>query len=116
MSKWTLKDDQRFVTPVTVTVEVDDAIFTEEMAGEINSFWSDADSRLAWADEDVRKAALMMVATMLLGLALEHDGNARLMQRDFDGAEGFPLSMVKVVACEGLPPLEYHELTIEAVP
>lgn len=113
MSMWRFEDAARFDMPVVVVAEINDEVLTPEMGALINGFWIDADARLAEADEDPRRAALIMVGLRLIGLAIEHDGNPYLIQRSFEGSEGFPPGLLKAVReANGIVDLEYHELAI----
>ena len=112
MSRWKLEDSARFMHPVSVVVDIDDTVFTEEAAREINAFWTSPDERLAIADGDVRRAALMMIACELIWQAIRHDGSTYLVQREFNDAEGFPPGLLKVVSCEELDEIAYEDIAI----
>lgn len=116
MSTWKFEDSTRFTYPVYVVVEIDDATFTEEMAADINGFWTDADARLAAADEDVKRAAMFMVGERLIDLAIRYDGSTYLIQREFDSSEGFPPKLLQVKEVQALDGLEYEDLEVSEVP
>lgn len=114
MSRWIFKDGHRFTYPVSVTVEVDDASFTEEIAQQVNSFWTGADERLATADGDEKRAALLMVAAECIGLAVEYGDRLALsgLQRQFDEAEGFPPNTFKLISVESLDEIDLDEIEV----
>ena len=57
-----------------VTLQVDLDLLTTELATEINTFWSNADSRLAAEDEDVVRAVIRMFGARAISLAIEQGG------------------------------------------
>ena len=57
-----------------VTLQVDLDLLTTELATEINTFWSNADSRLASEDEDVVRAVIRMFGAGAISLAMEQGG------------------------------------------
>lgn len=114
MSRWVFKDGHRFTYPVRVVVDVDDANFTDEIAELVNGFWTGADDRLAIADDDVKRAALLMVAAEFIGIAVEYGDRLAVsgLQRKFDEAEGFPPNTFKLVSFEGLDEIELTEIEV----
>lgn len=73
-----------------IDLEIDFDLLTEELAAEINGFWTGSDARLAAADEDVRMAAAMHVAAVYMNTGIQKDYNAYGMHHELDNAEGFP--------------------------
>lgn len=57
-----------------VTLQVDHDRLTPELATEINSFWSNADCRLAAEDEDVVRTVIRMFGARAIALAMEEGG------------------------------------------
>ena len=54
-----------------VTLQVDHSVLTTELATEINSFWGDADSRLASEDEDAVKAVVRLFGARAIAVAMK---------------------------------------------
>ena len=57
-----------------VTLQVDHDVLTAELATEINSFWGDADSRLASEDEDAVKAVVRLFGARAIAVLMEQGG------------------------------------------
>lgn len=57
-----------------VTLRVDHDVLTPELATEINSFWIEADSRLASEDEDVVKAVVRLFGARAIAVLMEQGG------------------------------------------
>lgn len=57
-----------------VTLQVDHDLLTPELATEINTFWSNSDSRLAAEDENVVRAVIRMFGARAIALAMEEGG------------------------------------------
>lgn len=57
-----------------VTLEVDHDLLTPDLATEINTFWSNADRRLAAEDENVVRAVIRMFGARTISLAMEQGG------------------------------------------
>ena len=57
-----------------VTLVVDHDLLTPDLATEINTFWSNSDSRLAAEDENVVRAVVRMFGARAIALAMEQGG------------------------------------------
>ena len=57
-----------------VTLAVDHDLLTSGLATEIDTFWSNADSRLAAEDENVVRAVIRMFGARAIALAMEQGG------------------------------------------
>ena len=57
-----------------VTLSVDHDLLTPDLASEINTFWSNWDSRLAAEDENVVRAVIRMFGARAISLAMEQGG------------------------------------------
>ncbi len=94
-NNYELKIDQWDIN-LELTFEVDDEKFTEKVATEINSFWSNEKQRLDECGGSVIKAALKLYATECFTLAAFNDFRDEEWVMDkFDwskgkGVEGFP--------------------------
>ena len=114
MSRWRLQDKSRFLGRMLVTVDVDDALL-EEYAEEINQFFGGAEERLKAAAGDVKRAAMLVVANLLLHLSITNDGCVFTIQREFDSAEGYPPGLIKVIYADSLDSLDYQDIEMTVV-
>lgn len=57
-----------------VKLSVDHDVLTSELATEINSFWGDADSRLADEDDDAVKAVVRLFGARAIACLMEQGG------------------------------------------
>ncbi|WP_199098981.1 DUF2528 family protein [Dyella sp. ASV21] len=101
---------------IVVTLDVDHAKLTTELATEINDFWTGADDRLDAADGDVVMAVIKLAAKYLMYQVLDPTGWRHIpnMQREFDGEEGWPPNGehgIRLVDFEGEP--EIDDTTLE---
>jgi hypothetical protein len=102
--------------PVEVTVEVDHAVLTEEMATHINKFLTGAGGRLAMAKGNVIHAVVQMAAAHYIHSMLngynEFGATCRLEEE-----EGWPPapSPIRCVRVENLPEFDSEAFSIEEV-
>lgn len=78
-----------------VTFIIDDEKFTEEVAKDINSFWSGADYRLSEDDGTAFGGVIKMLSGILLSMATERGLSVHGLINEFDwdkdnGVEGWP--------------------------
>ena len=107
-----------------LVLEMDTAVLSEEMAHEINSFLSEADSRLSACDGDVYRVVGRMFALGAFGYMAEIGGSFiddRDVGREFVPsvidrfAEGWPAahaSGISIVEAY-VPSFDFHDLTEE---
>jgi hypothetical protein len=96
-----------------ITIDVDHAIL-DQYAADVNNFWSEADARLADADDNVVIAAIKMAGSVMLDIRMG-DNNPYTIQREFDRREGFPPNTFFYVDSDGFPEFDSTELTLTEV-
>jgi hypothetical protein len=98
---------------LSVTIDVDHAVL-DQFAEDVNNFWTDADMRLADADENVIVAAIKMAGSVMLDIRLGDD-NPYTIQREFNNREGFPPNTFFYVDSDGFPEFDSTDLEISEV-
>ena len=106
---------------IVVTLDVDHAQLTTELATEINEFWTGAEDRLDAADDDVVMAIVKLAAKYFMYKVLDPNGWRYVphMQRDFDGEEGWPpqgTHGIRLVDFEGEPEIDDTTLEVTELP
>lgn len=108
-----------------VSLQVDHDILKPELATLINSFWSDADARLADEDEDVVRAVIRLFGAAAIRYMMA-DGGASFgpVQKDWywtkevirDQGEGWPdwESLGILIVGAEVSPVGYDDVTLEA--
>ena len=111
-----------------VTLQVDHDLLTAENATEINTFWSNADSRLASEDEDVARAVIRMFGARAISFAMEQGGwdfSNHSRERGFDHAqevidrdgEGWPVADelgISIISAS-VDCVSFYDVKLEAV-
>lgn len=117
-NKFELKVDQDDIF-LELVFEVDDEKFTEELASEINSFWSGHEGRLEDCDGDAVKAALKLYAAECFSKAAFNNLiGPRWVMDQFDwskdkGVEGFPSFQEAGIVLEKIDNLQFDFDVIE---
>lgn len=70
IKRYIVEDDREF----SVSLEADLDILTEELATEINTFWSEDRYRLGAEDGDVQKAVIRLFGKTAINIMLEEGG------------------------------------------
>lgn len=97
--------------------EIDDEVFTEQMAKSINEFWMNPDYRASQAGSHLH-AVLKMLANHCWILSLEHANYIRAFDYELDncGQEGWPKmdgsAGIKIIRVDNLD-LDYDDMNIE---
>lgn len=107
-------------TGADVTLEVDCDVLTPELAAQINNFTTDADVRLAAAEDDVVAAVVALAASWFLSYVLDTNEclNTYGMQREFNALEGWPpdgAHGIRLVDWDGRPDLDSTQLDLTEV-
>ena len=91
---------------LTLTVDIDHDIVTDELLTQINTFWNGADDRLQDADGNVLIAVLKMLGQRCWPLVIDHCCSEKELIQVFDGMEGWPKmdgsSGFKIIQCDEL--------------
>ncbi len=118
MTHRTFRISDEFDTNMKCEIRIDTSEITEEVAHEINGFWSGADYRLDMADGDVYVAVAKLAGGTCLRLALSDDWIAdapRLLTRALLNEEGWPPAGIEVTEIEGVPRIDEAGLEVEEI-
>lgn len=100
-----------------VTVDVDHAKLTPELADEINSFYSNHESRVSSADGDV-VIAVVKHAAGILAYAMLNGASQEGAQAALDEYEGYPPHGehgIELVDVDGLPEFDSEYFEVEEI-
>lgn len=119
-----MADIKRYVVTwfdtLSLIIDIDHDIVSNELLAQINAFWSDAADRLNNADGDVLVAVLKMLGQRCWQLVIAHGYSEQALIREFnEGMEGWPKmdgsSGFRIIQCDELE-FDECDISVEEVP